>query len=92
MTIRNNRALIFLLYHYYRAGSPPKVCSLVSTCGGAEDEYIGAFKGDKGKENGNCYSVYWGYLEVILGFYRDYMGIKEKKMETTIQYIGEILG
>ena len=44
------------------------------------------FKGDKGKENGSYYSVYWGYLGVILGFYGDYFGIMEKKMETSIGF------
>ena len=34
--------------------------------------------GDTGKENGN----YRDYIGVILGLYRGYIGIMEKKMET----------
>ena len=37
---------------------------------------------DSGKENANYYS--------ILGLYRGYIGIMEKKMETTIVYWGYI--
>ena len=48
---------------------------------------------DNGKENGSCYSILGLYRDngkyhgnkwgVILGLYWDYMGIVEKKMETT---------
>ena len=37
VTIRDNRdyirVLIFLLYHYYRVGGPPKVCKVVGGLG-----------------------------------------------------------
>ena len=36
---------------------------------------------DNGEYNGNYYSIHWGYI-----------GIMENKMETTIVYIGVILG
>ena len=48
------------------------------------------YKGDNGKEHGN-YRNYRGYIGIIQGYYiEDYIGIMEKKMETTI--IGYILG
>ena len=53
--------------------------------------YIGVILGlywDNGKENGNYYNgLYRGYI----GLYWGYIGIMEKKMETTIMgYIGVI--
>ena len=38
---------------------------------------------DNGKENGN-YRNYRDYIGIIYGSYKGYMGIMEKKMETTI--------
>ena len=40
---------------------------------------------DNGKENGNYYNgLYRDYIGYILGLYRGYRGIMEKKMEATI--------
>ena len=42
---------------------------------------------DNGKENGNYYIVYWGYIgELCRGYIGGYIGIMEKKMETTTAY------
>ena len=50
--------------------------------------YILGLYWDNGKENGNYYNGlyrdYRVYTGVILGIYRGYIGIMEKKMETTI--------
>ena len=40
---------------------------------------------DNGKENGNYYIV---YDRLYIGFFGGYIGIVEKKMETTVQGLG----
>ena len=50
---------------------------------------LGGIYWDDGKENGN-YRNYRGYIGVVLGFYWEYIGIMEKKMES-IGIIGVIL-
>ena len=43
---------------------------------------------DNVQENGNYYIVYWGYIGELR---RGYIGIMDKKMETTTTYIGVVL-
>ena len=50
--------------------------------------FIGGFSGlyrDDGKENENYYNaLHRDYIGYIFGLYRGYIGIMERKMETTI--------
>ena len=47
--------------------------------------YIGVMNGNE-KENGSCYLGFIGFRDI--GLYRDYTGIVEKKVETTIWFLG----
>ena len=47
---------------------------------GLQNHIISGIYWDNGKEHGNYYLIYWGFG-----------GIMEKKMETTIYYVGVII-
>ena len=55
--------------------------------------YILGLPWDNGKENGTYYK---GYIGVICGIYWAYIGIMEKRMETTLRviyiYVWDMLG
>ena len=47
--------------------------------------YIRVMNGNE-KETGSCYLGFIGFRDI--GLYRDYTGIVEKKVETTIWFLG----